>query len=53
MDLAEIMGVDMNRLKSEALQIKPDLKVVFTNARTGEGIENLVDALNLKPPRHA
>ncbi|MBN1894838.1 hydrogenase nickel incorporation protein HypB [bacterium] len=53
MDLAEIMGVDMNRLKSEALQIKPDIKVVFTNAKTGEGIENLIDALNLKPPRHA
>jgi len=53
MDLAEIMGVDMNRLRSEALQIKPDLRVVFTNARTGEGIDNLIDALNLKPPSHA
>jgi len=53
MDLAEIMGVDMNRLKSEALQIKPDIKVVFTNARTGEGIENLIEALNLKQSSHA
>jgi hydrogenase nickel incorporation protein HypB len=49
-DLADIMQVDIEQLKRDALTIKPSLKIVFTNARTGEGIENLIDALHL--PKH-
>ena len=46
-DLAEIMQVDMEQLKRDALGIKPGLKVIFTNARAGEGIEELIAALEL------
>ncbi len=47
MDLAEPMEVDMNQLKRDALKLKPDLEVVFTNGRTGNGIDKLIKALNL------
>jgi hydrogenase nickel incorporation protein HypB len=50
MDLADVMQVDIEQLKREALTIKPGLKVVFTNARTGEGVENLIDGLELPKP---
>lgn len=46
-DLAEIMEVDVERLKRDALAVKPGLKVVFTNARAGEGIDELIAALEL------
>jgi hydrogenase nickel incorporation protein HypB len=46
-DLAEIMEVDVERLKRDALTVKPGLKVVFTNARAGEGIDELIAALEL------
>lgn len=46
-DLADIMEVDVNQLKEDALSIKPDLKVVFTNGRTGEGTHELIKAINL------
>jgi hydrogenase nickel incorporation protein HypB len=46
-DMAQPMGVDIQKLKKEALNIKPDLKVVFTNGRTGEGIDELALALKL------
>ncbi len=47
MDLAEAMEVDLQQLKSDALSIKPDIKVVFTNGRTGQGVTELISALNL------
>ena len=46
-DLAEAMEVDLDQLKKDALHIKPDLKVVFTNGRSGEGIPEFIQALNL------
>lgn len=46
-DLAQAMEVDIHQLKKDALNIKPDLKVVFTNGRSGEGIQDLIEALNL------
>lgn len=46
-DLAEAMDVDIQQLKADALNIKPDLKVVFTNGRTGEGIPELIQALGI------
>ncbi len=46
-DLAEAMEVDVQQLKKDALNIKPNLKVVFTNGRTGEGIPELIEALKI------
>jgi len=46
-DMAAPMGVDIDRLKDDVLKIKPNIKVVFTNARTGEGIDDLIKALNI------
>lgn len=46
-DLAQAMEVDVDRLRQDALNIKPDLKVVYTNGRTGEGLPELIQALNL------
>jgi hydrogenase nickel incorporation protein HypB len=46
-DLAEVMQVDMENLRQDAIRIKPALKIVFTNARTGEGIGELIKALEL------
>lgn len=47
MDLADVMEVNPQVLKEDALKIKPDLKIVFTNGRTGDGIHNLIQALSL------
>ena len=49
-DLAGAMQVDIEKLKSDARSVKPDLHVVFTNARTGEGIPDLVEALKIPNP---
>jgi hydrogenase nickel incorporation protein HypB len=46
-DLAGSMDVDPEQLRADALKIKPDLHVVLTNGRTGEGIEKLIQALKL------
>lgn len=46
-DLANVMKVDTKKLEMEVKEIKPDVKVVVTNALSGEGIEELVDALEL------
>jgi hydrogenase nickel incorporation protein HypB len=49
-DLAEIMQVDIDQLRHDGLKIKPGLKVVCTNARSGEGIDNLIAVLELPRP---
>jgi len=46
-DLAEIMKIDTSQLAKQAKDIKPDMKVAITNALTGEGIEDLINALEL------
>lgn len=46
-DLAEAMDVDIEQLKADALKIKPDLKIVFTVAREGKGIPELVEHLGI------
>ncbi len=46
-DLAEIMKIDTSQLERQAKEIKPDLKVAFTNALTGEGVEDIIRALEL------
>ena len=46
-DLAEIMNINTSQLKEQAKEIKPDLKVIFTNALIGDGIKDLIRALDL------
>ena len=46
-DLAEIMKIDPNQLAKQAKEIKPDLKVAVTSALTGEGVQELIKALEL------
>lgn len=46
-DLTKIMMIDTDQLEKQAKEIKPDLKVAVTNALTGEGVEELIKALEL------
>jgi hydrogenase nickel incorporation protein HypB len=46
-DLAKIMKVDTEQLEKQAKDIKPNMKVAVTNALTGEGVEELIEALEL------
>ena len=47
MDLAEAMGVDITQLERDALNINPNIKVVRTNCRSGEGVSKVIEALTL------
>ena len=46
-DLAETMKIDTRKLEKQAIQIKPDLKVAITNALTGEGVKELIKAMEM------
>lgn len=46
-DLSEIMKIDTYQLEKQAKDVKPDLKVAVTNALTGDGVEDLIKALEL------
>ena len=46
-DLAQAMGVDIKKLKADVGEINPNVKVVATNGRSGEGVKEVVDALGL------
>jgi hydrogenase nickel incorporation protein HypB len=46
-DLAEAMKVDAKKLETDVKRVNPKAKVVITNCRTGEGVENVVKALGL------
>lgn len=46
-DLAEPMGVDVSKLEADARRIKPSLKVVKTNGLTGEGVDDLIEAIGV------
>ncbi|MFP4589326.1 MAG: hydrogenase nickel incorporation protein HypB [Candidatus Acetothermia bacterium] len=45
--LAQAVGVDPERPREDYLKINPDGDVIFTNARDGTGIDELIQALNL------
>jgi len=47
-DLANAMGVDPDALVADALRVNPRLKVVKTNTRAGQGIDEFVKALELE-----
>jgi len=46
-DLAKAMEVDVNQLIKDAKEINPKAEVVCTNAKSGEGIDILIKALQL------
>ncbi len=46
-DLAEPMGVDISKLEMDARRIKPSIKVVRTNGLTGDGVDDLIDAMGV------
>jgi hydrogenase nickel incorporation protein HypB len=47
LDLAQPMGVDVKKLEKDAKAINPKSKVVATNCRSGEGIPDVIEALEL------
>jgi hydrogenase nickel incorporation protein HypB len=46
-DLAQAMDVDIKKLEADVKEINPNVKVVATNGRSGEGVKEVVDALEL------
>jgi hydrogenase nickel incorporation protein HypB len=46
-DLAQTMKIDTDQLQNQAKEVKPDVKVAVTNALTGEGVDELIKALEL------
>jgi len=46
-DLAQAMGVDVKKLGADVREINPNVKVVATNGRSGDGVKEVVDALGL------
>ncbi|MHA1410560.1 MAG: hydrogenase nickel incorporation protein HypB [Candidatus Odinarchaeia archaeon] len=47
MDVAEVMGTNVDKLLSDANQINPKAKVVLTSAKTEQGLDDLIKALEL------
>jgi len=47
-DLAEAMHVDPDKLIEEAKRINPKIKAIKTCARTGQGIDKLIETLELR-----
>lgn len=46
-DLAEAMGVDVDELEAKIRKVSPDVVVVRTSCRTGEGVEKVAKVLGL------
>ncbi|MEM3506845.1 MAG: hydrogenase nickel incorporation protein HypB [Candidatus Bathyarchaeia archaeon] len=46
-DLAKAMDVDVNKLESDVKSVNPNAKVIKTNCKAGEGIIEVIKALNL------
>ncbi|QOZ10387.1 urease accessory protein UreG [Bradyrhizobium sp. CCBAU 51765] len=44
-DLASYVGVDLERMHRDALNVRGDRPVLLTNCRRGEGIESIVDLI--------
>lgn len=47
MDLAEVVGVDPQRLVEDYRRVNPHGRVVLTDAKSGRGVEELLSALGL------
>ncbi len=46
-DLADAMGLDIEKLKGDIRRLNPKVKLVETNCRTGDGVAKVADALGL------
>ena len=46
-DLAKLMNVNVSKLQTDVETINPNVQVVITNCRRGEGIDKVIDALGL------
>jgi hydrogenase nickel incorporation protein HypB len=46
-DLADAMGLDIEKLKGDIRRLNPNVKLVETNCRTGDGVAKVADALGL------
>ncbi|ROO24187.1 urease accessory protein UreG [Salinisphaera orenii MK-B5] len=44
-DLAPYVGVDLERMRRESLQARGDRPVLFTNCATGQGVDDVVEAI--------
>jgi hydrogenase nickel incorporation protein HypB len=44
-DLAEVMGINPEQLARDVHMLKPDIKVIMTSCRTGEGLEEVATAV--------
>jgi len=47
-DLAQAMGVDIERIRLDIKEINPNVKVVATNCRSGENVSEVINALGLQ-----
>ena len=45
MDLAPYVGADLSVMDSDSRMMRGDMPFVFTNCKTGEGIDRLVDLI--------
>jgi hydrogenase nickel incorporation protein HypB len=45
LDLADAMGVSIDALRDDAHRLKPGIKVIVTSCKTGEGLDEVVNAL--------
>jgi len=47
------MQVSVDELAADLQEVKPGIKVVATNARSGEGVDEVLQALGLQGGEHA
>lgn len=47
MDLAEILGTNVDKMINDAKTINPNIEVITTSAKTGENIDKLIKSLGL------
>ena len=47
MDLIEVLGTNVEKMKRDALTINPDIEVITTSAKTGNNIDKLIQSLGL------
>ncbi len=46
-DLRDVMDLDPEKMARDAQEINPSIRVILTSAKTGEGIDELISALEL------
>jgi len=44
-DLAERLGINIDKMISDAKKINPNIKVIQTSAKTGENIDKLIESI--------